>query len=83
MVQALYEWRKTHAAQNLTPPPADPAEYLRKLLLLTEFIDIKGLIVGGQKVHRFRIDELYITLTTSAPHGAAGKKRIEETPRLP
>lgn len=66
VLQALYEWRERHAEEDLPPPPADPTEYLRKLLLATEFIDIQGLIVGSQKVHRFRIDELYITLTTRA-----------------
>jgi hypothetical protein len=38
--------------------------YLEALWDETAWIDIRGLRVAGEAVHRFRIDELYTPLTT-------------------
>ncbi len=45
--------------------PEDPGKYLRALLAANSFIDIRGLQVGSGKAHRFPIEELFITLTTT------------------
>ena len=64
----------------IEPPrqPADPARYLDQLRKDTEFIDIRGLQVSGQKARRFRIDELYTPLTTVlADHPTEKGARLE------
>ena len=53
----------------------DAAPYLAALREETAYIDIRGLRVGNEAVHRFPIDELYTPLTTVL----AGEKR--EKPR--
>ena len=45
--------------------PADPARYLRWLSDETSYIDIKGIQVGQEKAHRFPIEDLFISLTTT------------------
>ncbi len=46
----------------------DSTDYLKFLWEDTAYIDIRGLRVSNEAVHRFRIDELYTPLTTvSAP----------------
>jgi formylglycine-generating enzyme required for sulfatase activity len=50
------------------PPPgriADPSAYLRDLLSKTSYIDIRGLQVGQGRAHRFPIEDLFISLTTT------------------
>ncbi len=51
--------------QDEDKPVADPTAYLRDLLTKTEYIDIRGLQVGQERAHRFPIEELYISLTTT------------------
>jgi hypothetical protein len=43
----------------------DPAEYLKDLLGECRHIEIRGLQVGTMKVHKYPIEELYISLTTT------------------
>ena len=45
--------------------PSDPSAYLRDLLTKTSYIDIRGLQVGQERAHRFPIEELFISLTTT------------------
>jgi formylglycine-generating enzyme required for sulfatase activity len=45
---------------------------LEELSDRTAWIDIRGLQVGTQKLHRFPIDELYIPLTTGGPLTTTG-----------
>lgn len=45
--------------------PSDPTAYLSDLLTKTSFIDIRGLQVGKGQAHRFPIEDLYISLTTT------------------
>ena len=70
-------------------PPADSTAYLRDLLAKSAWIDIRGLVVGKGQAHRFPIEELFISLTTtlaptrrSAGASAADRKRpaAEEEP---
>ncbi len=67
--EALSGWRTRHEtaspAAAATGPPADPNRYLRWLLEQTSHIDIRGLQVGTGRVHRFHIEDLFITLTTT------------------
>jgi hypothetical protein len=71
VAEALREWLRRRqpvaAAARVRPAafPADPAKYLRSLLARTAFIDIRGLQVGTGKAHRFPIDDLFVTLTTT------------------
>ena len=44
----------------------DPTRYLEILKEETGWIDIRGLHVGSGKAHRFRIQDLYVPLTTPA-----------------
>ena len=54
---------------------ASPTAYLRDLLARTEYIDIRGLQVGREHAHRFPIEELYISLTTTQTPAPDGEKR--------
>ncbi|MBN2443824.1 MAG: SUMF1/EgtB/PvdO family nonheme iron enzyme [Spirochaetales bacterium] len=44
-------------------------DYLAWILDECGFIDIRGVMVGSGRVHKFRIDELYIPLTTTNHRG--------------
>ena len=58
--------------------PAGPADK-------TSFIDIRGLQVGTGKAHRFPIEELYISLTTTRRprRGGTGERRRPRRGKLP
>lgn len=67
---ALGDWLKRHPefAESAHPRAVDdPGKYLEALREQTAWIDIRGLHVGTQKVHRFPIEELYIPLTVAGP----------------
>ena len=55
--------------------PPDPGLYLRSLLDATSFIDIRGLQVGSGKAHRFPIDDLFMSLTTTASAEAPPERK--------
>ena len=69
---ALGKWkpqptsRKKRAPQKRAPKD-DPQKYLNSLREETAYIDIRGLVVGSGKAHRFPIEDLFIPLTTGAP----------------
>ncbi len=71
-----------------TAPPADPRKYLENLWSDTAYIDIRGLVTGGAKAHRFPIADLYIELQatgTTTPARAKDDARSDRTgqdPRL-
>ncbi|MFN0051585.1 MAG: SUMF1/EgtB/PvdO family nonheme iron enzyme [Planctomycetales bacterium] len=44
----------------------NPLKYLSDLAEETAYIDIRGIQIGQEHVHRFPIEELFISLTTSA-----------------
>ncbi len=73
VAEALHDWRRRHPdrepAQPPTPRPADPSGYLRDLLDKTAHIDIRGLSVGTGQAHRFPIEQLFISLTTTPVPG--------------
>ncbi len=58
----------------------DAAGYLNLLWEDTAYIDIRGLKVGNEAVHRFRIDELYTPLTTVLAPAKGQRKGHDETP---
>ena len=60
IVTDIYNWERERSAS----PRADTAPYLAALREETAYIDIRGLRVGNEAVHRFPIDELYTPLTT-------------------
>ncbi|MCY2987741.1 MAG: SUMF1/EgtB/PvdO family nonheme iron enzyme [Planctomycetota bacterium] len=67
--EALSGWRKRNmapAAAQLHLAPSDPTRYLESLREQTSHIDIRGLQVGTGRVHRFPIEDLFISLTTAA-----------------
>lgn len=66
----LQEQRRPDADSSLEA--ADPGRYLRSLLAATSLIDIRGLQVGSGKAHRFPIDDLFMSLTTT--------RSVESTP---
>lgn len=63
----VYEWLSSNKRDQPALIRPDYTKYLQSLRSETEFIDIRGLGVGTGKAHQFRIDELYITLTSHAP----------------
>lgn len=70
VVQALTKWkeRQPGSTRVTSSPPrsrTDPRKYLAWLREQTAWIDIRGLLVGSERAHRFPIDELYIGLTMS------------------
>ncbi|MCY2963747.1 MAG: SUMF1/EgtB/PvdO family nonheme iron enzyme, partial [Planctomycetota bacterium] len=68
-------------AGDLAPlSDADPRKYLRALADLTGFIDIKGIQVGQNPVNRFPIEDLFITLTTTAAV-AGSEQRGSKSPK--
>ena len=75
---SLQDWqrrqRRTGAAEaRRVVPPADPTKYLRALLARTAFINIRGLQVGTGRAHRFPIEDLFISLTTTLAPRRDGK----------
>ncbi len=58
-------WKRTTALP-------DPTGYLRALLSKTSHIVVRGLQVGQKRVHRFPIEDLLISLTTTQPATAVG-----------
>ncbi len=58
---------------ELSVPTADPAAYLQDLLDKTSHIEIRGLMTGQQQVHRFPIEDLFITLTATQAAGSVEK----------
>jgi len=68
------------AAAPERPARPDPTKYLRSLLDLTQYIDIRGLQVGTGKAYRFPIEDLFITLSSVINPGkaAAGTGRVAE-----
>jgi formylglycine-generating enzyme required for sulfatase activity len=48
-------------------PAANPEKYLRDLHEKTGYIDIRGLVESEGRAHRFPIEDLFISLSTSAP----------------
>ena len=85
---ALGKWkpqpasRKKRAPQKRAPKD-DPRKYLNALREETAHIDIRGLVVGSGKAHRFPIEDLFIPLTTAfqaeQPSKAAGGKRTSRS----
>ena len=61
IVTDIYNWERERSA---SPARVDTAPYLAALREETAYIDIRGLRVGNEAVHRFPIDELYTPLTT-------------------
>jgi MoxR-like ATPase len=71
---------------------ADPTRYLYALWEDTRYIDIRGLRVGNESVHRFDIDKLYTPLTTMLagagrtegpyPHQTVLLQQALENPRV-
>jgi hypothetical protein len=55
-------------------PRADPTRYLSALWEDTAYIDIRGLRVANESVHRIRIDQLYTPLTTVLASGEPRKR---------
>ena len=75
VAEALNDWRNRHSTDGLSiPPPADPSRYLLDLLDKTAYIDIRGLSVGTGQAHRFPIEQLFISLTTTAVAGQPAKR---------
>ena len=61
--QAVYHFVQDSSGGRKT---ADATGYLKFLWEDTAHIDIRGLRISNEEVHRFRIDELYTPLTTVA-----------------
>ena len=83
---ALQHWKLRHGAFPPAPTareraPADPGKYLRTLLKRTGFIDIRRLQVGTGKAHRFPIEDLYISLTTTIARSGLPKDAQRKTAR--
>jgi hypothetical protein len=75
------------AIHNLSPAGArrtDAKRYLDALWEETAYIDIRGLRVANESVHRFRIDELYTPLTTVlAPDEKKKDKELQRERAVP
>jgi hypothetical protein len=70
VVAALYEWRhrnREFAPSGIVPVSRrrSPTRYLKWLRERTAYIDIRGLQVGTGKAHRFGIEELFVSPTTT------------------
>ena len=63
--------RRTPGAWCCRPPTR--RKYLRALLARTAFINIRGLQVGTGRAHRFPIEDLFISLTTTLAPRRGGK----------
>lgn len=83
---ALQDWRRRHSGAGTSGKPptsrSDPTAYLRDLLTKTSFIDIRGLQVGKGQAHRFPIEDLYISLTTTRAGTGTDDARARRGKRL-
>jgi hypothetical protein len=77
---AIRNWEHEHADGKGRQRAADPSRYLDALWKETAYIDIRGLRVGNQAVHRFRIDELYTPLTAVLPVEDRAEKLERQKP---
>jgi hypothetical protein len=76
VVTAIFNWGGSKKA--------DSSAYLEFLWEETAYIDIRGLRVSDEAVHRFRIDELYTPLTTVlAPEERRDEKALREQKAVP
>ena len=66
--EALAAWRERHRPATVAAAPQDPETYLRALEDKTRQIRITGLSTKRAEPYVFRIDEIYIPLTTPAGH---------------
>jgi len=73
IVTGISNWDREHSGK---PEGMDTSPYLEALWEETAYIDIRGLRVANEAVHRFRIDELYTPLTTVL---AAAEDKKEKT----
>ncbi len=85
---ALQQWKLRHGMFAPAPEagrrlPADPGRYLRALLGRAGFIDIRGLQVGTGKAHRFPIEDLYISITTTLAPSGLPKDAPTRRPKRP
>ena len=84
VLAALHGWRTRHpefsteAASPRPAQPSDPLTYLSQLRDRTASIDIRGLQVGSGRAHRFPIEDLYISLTTTAGATVEARRRREQ-----
>jgi len=82
--EALAAWRERHRPATVAAAPQDPETYLRALEDKTRQIRITGLSTKRAEPYVFRIDEIYIPLTTPAgremPRDVATERGIEKKP---
>ncbi|MGA2741894.1 MAG: SUMF1/EgtB/PvdO family nonheme iron enzyme, partial [Bryobacteraceae bacterium] len=64
--EALAVWRERHRPATVASAPLDPETYLKALEDRTRQIRITGLSTKRAEPYVFRIDEIYIPLTTPA-----------------
>src|SRR5580658_165454 len=64
--EALADWRRRHQPATVAAAPQDPDTYLAALEDRTRQIRITGLSTKRAEPYVFRIDEIYIPLTTPA-----------------
>lgn len=78
IVTGVSNWDREQSGE---PQGVDPTKYLDALWDETAYIDIRGLRVANEAVHRFRIDQLYTPLTTvlAATKDRATEDRNEKT----
>jgi formylglycine-generating enzyme required for sulfatase activity len=74
LAKILQKW---FSSDDKQVPVADFNRYLNYLKKETMHIDIRGLVTGEGKAHRFRIDELYIPLQTTGA-GLSSEKDIRK-----
>ncbi len=73
--------RRTEPHSTTRLRQADATAYLRDLLDKNAHIDIRGLSVGTGKAHRFPIEQLFISLTTTPVPGQRGEPAKGRRPR--
>jgi len=69
--KSLAAWRERHRPATLASAPRDPETYLRALEDKTRQIRITGLSTKRAEPYVFRIDEIYIPLSTPAGQDTA------------
>ena len=74
IVMAIYHWDRE---RSIKPEGIDATSYLEALWEETAWIDIRGLRVANEAVHRFRIDQLYTPLTTVLA-STEDRKKLEQ-----
>jgi formylglycine-generating enzyme required for sulfatase activity len=65
LVDLFKKWILPRQASLTGRRELDPRKYLQDLKEKTGFIDIRGLQVSKERAHRFPIEELFISLTTT------------------